>query len=223
MAKEKNSLGEVKLKNVRLSFAHLFEPQEGKVDDVTGVKGEPKFNCSFLFSKTDADGKANLANVKRAADEVKADKWGKNPPKLKPEKICLRDGDQEDYDGYEDSYYVSSSNAKQPVLIDRKKDSKGKWIRLVNAEGKPIPGAAGLLYSGCYVNAVVRLWAQDNKHGKRINASLEAVQFLKHGDAFGAKQVDAEDAFDDDDTSGFDDDADISSGGDEDEEEDSLI
>jgi hypothetical protein len=41
------------------------------------------------------------------------------------------------------------------------------------------------------------VWAQDNKYGKRINASLEAIQFVRHGEAFGAKPVIAEEVFDD--------------------------
>lgn len=32
--------------------------------------------------------------------------------------------------------------------------------------------ADGLVYSGCYVNARIELWAQDNANGKRVNAKL---------------------------------------------------
>lgn len=213
MAEKKVDIGEVKLKNVRLSFAHLFEPQEGKVDDETGLKGEDKYNCSFLIAKTSPEGKANIAAVKAAAERIKKAKWGDNIPKLKPEKVCLRDGDLEDYDGYEGMAYVSASNTRQPVLIDRKKGKDGKWIKLTGSEG--------LLYSGCYVNGIIRLWAQDNKHGKRVNASLEAVQFLAHGDAFGARPVDADEAFSDDDA--FGDDAELDEDADQDEDEESLI
>lgn len=183
MADSKENLGEVRLRNVRLSFAHLFEPQEGKVDDATGVKGEPRYGCSFLIPKNTDEGKANMAALKKASAEVKEAKWGKNQPNLKPEKLCVRDGDLESYDGYEGHFYCSAGNARQPVLVDR--------------DRTPLDKGSGKLYSGCYVNAIVRLWAQDNKHGKRLNASLEAVQFLRHGEAFGAKPVDPMSAFDD--------------------------
>jgi hypothetical protein len=186
MAEEKKPAddpGEVILKDVRLSFAHLFQPQEGKVDEVTGQKGEPKYNCSFLFGKSTPSGKANFAKVKAAAERVKKAKWGDNIPKLKPEKVCMRDGDLESYDGYADMFYVSSSNSRKPKLIDRDKS--------------PLDEGSGKLYSGCYVNAVVRLWCQDNKHGKRVNASLDAVQFLRHGDAFGFREVDVDEKFED--------------------------
>jgi hypothetical protein len=215
-------IGKVKLKNVRLSFAHLFKPQDGKVDKDTGKKGEPKFNCSFLFSKKTPEGKALYAEIKKAADEVKSKKWGNNIPKLKPEKICLRDGDQEEYDGYEGMYYLSASNNSRPQLVHKVKDSKGKWVKFVDPEsGNVINDGQKYLYSGCYVNGIVKLWAQDNEHGKRLNASLELVQFLKHGDAFGAKQLDADDEIDDDDVEGFEDDGDF--GGDDEEDDDDLL
>jgi hypothetical protein len=154
------------------------------------------YNAAFLFSKSD-DPYKNKARIQKAADEAKAKKWGSNPkdwPKLKPEKICLRDGDLEDYDGYEGMLYVSSNSpsTRPPQVVTNRRDSKtGSWLEAG-------PGQKGSPYSGCYVNAVVRLWAQDNKHGKRINASLEVVQFLRDGEAFGAAPVNADDKFTDD-------------------------
>lgn len=198
------TVGEVILNGVRLSFAKLFDvgkPRKNKEGELI----ESQYGCAFLIPK-DASGKANLAKIKAAADEVKAEKWGKKEkwPKLKPEKVCLRDGDLEDYDGYAGMWYLSANNKNQPVLVDRKKDAKGKLHILTKENGGP-----KLLYSGAYVNAVVRLWVQDNEHGKRLNASVESVQFLKHGEAFsGNKPVDPNEKFEDieDDE---DDDADI--------------
>ena len=58
--------------------------------------------------------------------------------------------------------------------------------------------ADGLPYSGCYVNASIELWAQDNNYGKRINASLRGVQFYRDGDAVaGGGGPASEDEFDD--------------------------
>jgi len=41
------------------------------------------------------------------------------------------------------------------------------------------------------------LWAQNNQYGKRINAQLDGVQFVRDGDPFGdgAVGVDAFDVF----------------------------
>jgi hypothetical protein len=44
-----------------------------------------------------------------------------------------------------------------------------------------LSASSGKVYSGCYVNASIELWAQDNKFGKRINATLMGVQFLRDG------------------------------------------
>lgn len=217
-------VGVVKLKNVRLSYAFLFQKKKDKPDTQNpGKIIQGKYACSFLFPKNTPEGKELLAAVKAAADEVKKDKWGSNPPKLKADKVCLKDGDAEgeptEYAGH---FYVAGSNPDQPQLIDRKKGKDGKWVRLVGADGRPVQGATSLLYSGCYANAVVRLWAQDNEFGKRINCSIEVVQFLKHGEAFGAAPIDADDALDDADI-GDEDDADIDGREDEEEEENSLI
>ncbi|MDQ9777799.1 DUF2815 family protein, partial [Acinetobacter baumannii] len=41
------------------------------------------------------------------------------------------------------------------------------------------------------------LWCQDNNYGKRINASLRGVQFLKDGEAFAGGGIASEDDFED--------------------------
>lgn len=170
-------IGEVMLLGVRLSFADLYEPgKPQKNDDGETVPG--KYKANFLMEKNTPLTKQNRAKIDRASAEVKKKKWGdeKNWPKFKPEKVCVRDGDLESWEGYEGHIYLSANNKDQPQLISRRKDAKGKWI----------PAKPGELYSGCYVNALVRLWAQDHeKHGKRINATVEVVQFDRHGEAFG--------------------------------------
>ena len=48
----------------------------------------------------------------------------------------------------------------------------------------------------------MRVWAQDHAdYGKRLNASVELIQFFKDGEAFGAGPVNPEDYFGDDDVS----------------------
>lgn len=195
MAKEQQ-VGEVKLKNVRLSFAALFEPNVQKNDDGTERK---TWKSNFLISKDgdDDDAKDNLRKIKRASMAVKEKKYGsdeKKWPKFKADRICLRDGDEEDWDGYEGNWYLSANSPidRPPRVITNRKGSDNRWI-------KAEPGERNCPYSGCYVNAIVRIWVQDNEHGKRINASLEAVQFLRDGDPFGAAPIDVDDAFDEDD------------------------
>lgn len=207
-------VGEVILKNVRLSFFNGFKPSKDRTDKKTGEVIKGNYNANFLLEKGTPETKANLAKIKKAGHDARAKKWGENEekwPKLKPEKLCLRDGDLEDYDGYENHHYLSANNAKQPQIITNRKGKDGKWM-------EAIEGAPGAPYSGCYVNALVRIWAQDNEHGKRLNASLEVVQFLRDGDAFGAAPVDPNEKFTDDMVGD-----EGSLGEDEDEDENDLV
>lgn len=204
-------IGEVILKDVRLSFFNGFKPSKDRVDKKTGETIKGNYNANFLMEKDTPGTKANQAKLKKAGHDAKVKKWGANEanwPKLKPEKLCVRDGDLEDYDGYEGHLYVSANSNRPPQIITNRKGKDGKWIEAT--EGGP-----NAPYSGCYVNALVRLWVQDNEHGKRLNASLEVVQFLRDGDAFGAAPVDPNERFTDDmvgdvgDIGGEDDDDDL--------------
>lgn len=167
---------EVTLKNVRISFAHIFRPQQFQ-----NGEGDPKYNATFLIPKENTKA---VAAVKAALRAAAVGKWGDTLPSLKADRICLRDGDGEgERPEYAHCYYLPASNARRPVVVDRDRSP------LVEEDGRP--------YSGCYVNVVVNLWAQDNKYGKRLNASLEAVQFVRDGEAFGRRPINPESAFDD--------------------------
>ncbi|WP_244126983.1 ssDNA-binding protein, partial [Xylella fastidiosa] len=61
----------------------------------------------------------------------------------------------------------------------------------------PLAAQDGRPYAGCYVNANIELWAQDNNYGKRINASLGGVQFLRDGEAFAGGGVASVEDFED--------------------------
>jgi hypothetical protein len=167
----------IKLNNVRLSFPALFTAKAMPNPD--GSLGKAKFGAVFLLSK-----KANLSDITKvkAAIEyvIKEDGKGKRPPLGK---TCLRDGSEKpDTDGYgEEVMFISASTDKRPGVVDR------NLSPLVEQDGKP--------YAGCYVNATVRLWYQDNKFGKRVNASLRNVQFVKDGEPFGEKITAADEEF----------------------------
>lgn len=155
----------------RISFAQIFTAKA--VND-----GEPRFSANVLLDK-EKDAK-QIAKIKAAIDATMKEAKIK---KLPAEKVCLRDGDDKDYDGYEGCMFLSAANKKRPTVVDRDKSP------LVAEDDKPV--------SGDYVNMVVRLWAQDNKFGKRVNASLEVVQFVKEGERFGAPKVDIDEALPD--------------------------
>lgn len=169
----------IKLKNVRLTFPVLFEART-----VNG-EGKPAFSASFLLDPADPQVKA----LNQAIEQVAREKWGaKTDAVLKQmrgqDKVCLHDGDlKSNYDGFPGSLYVSARSTTRPLVIDKDRSP------LTEADGKP--------YAGCYVNASVELWAQDNNYGKRINAGLRGVQFFRDGDAFAGGGAASEDEFDD--------------------------
>lgn len=169
----------LRLRHVRLSFPALFTPKENEGDNGTITK---KFGASFIFPRT-GDEHENLKFAKQAVDHcVKTGLKGRDPG---PDRKCLRSGaSKPDLDGYgDDVAFISASSKDRPQVVDRACNP------LVEEDGK--------VYGGCYVNATVRLWAQDNKFGKRVNAQLKAVQFDSDGDPFGAPKVNVEDEFSD--------------------------
>lgn len=161
----------IKLDNVRLSFPHLFEPhsmEEGQ---------EKKYGATFILDN-EQHGKL-LDHIEAAIDRIALDFWKKKMHF----KSCLRDGNEKaEMDGYGDGImFISAARKTRPAVVDRQ----------VN----PVTEEDGIIYAGCYVNATIRLWVQDNKWGKRVNAELRAVQFVKDGESFGAGPVDAENEF----------------------------
>ena len=66
---------------------------------------------------------------------------------------------------------------------------------MINRDKTPIAESDNVVYAGCFVNGIISLWAQDNQFGKRINAQLDGVQFVRDGDAFSDNTVSVE-AFD---------------------------
>lgn len=168
----------LKLENVRLAFPVLFEPKT-----VNG-EGKPAFSAALLIDPADAQVKA----INAAIEQIAKEKWGaKADAVLKTmratDKVALHDGDlKSSYDGFPGNLYVSARSATRPLVIDKDKSP------LTEQDGKP--------YAGCYVNASIELWAQDNNYGKRVNASLRGIQFFRDGDAFAGGGAASEDEFD---------------------------
>lgn len=156
----------IKLQNVRLAFPQLFEAKQ-----VNG-EGKPSFSASLLIDPKDPQLKA----IENAALEVAKAKWGAKADAVVKQakgqdKWVTHDGDlKSGMAGYEGMVYVNARNPVRPLVIDRDKTP------LAEQDGKP--------YGGCYVNVSLELWAQDNQYGKRVNASLGGVQFVKDGDRF---------------------------------------
>lgn len=59
-----------------------------------------------------------------------------------------------------------------------------------------VPIDAKTIYSGCYATAIITVWLQDNKFGKRINVRMAAIQKTHDGESLGGTApIDALSAF----------------------------
>lgn len=169
---------EVMLNDVRISFVNaLFEAK--RVQN----QGEAKFSASFIFPPSHPA----VAAIKKAMQAAAEAKWGQKAGEVfvalkAGNKICLRDGDSKpEYEGYKGNQFITASNKIAPLVIDGNKS--------------PLTAASGKPYAGCYVNAKVEIWAQENQYGKRINASLKGVQFLRDGPRLSGGGVASADEF----------------------------
>lgn len=181
---------QIQLKNVRLAFANAIFRAKAVND------GEPSFSALFIIDP--AEQPKLVKQIRKALDDVAEEKWGARASKImtalkKQDKLCLHDGDtKEEYDGFEDMLYISARAKVAPLIIDR--------------DRSPLSERSGRPYSGCYVNGIVDIWPQDSSEfGKRINAGLKGIQFVRDGDPFGGGKAAGADDFDD---LGLDDDAD---------------
>jgi len=181
----------LKLTNVRIAFCQdLFKPGTFGGDP----SAKPTHSATFLIPKNDAQ----VSVIERAMAEVAKEKWDKKADKVledlkKQDKVCLRDGDMKDkYDGFADCFYIKANSPTKPGIFDKLLE--------------PISEQSGIVYAGCYVNASVDIYAQDNKWGRRINASLRGVQKAKDGDAFAAGAPASADEFESIDDTGDNDD-----------------
>lgn len=118
-----------------------------------------------------------IAELEAAFEKVAKEKWGAKAEAVMKElklkdRTALHDGDTKaEYDGFPGNKFVATRSKTRPTVVDR--------------DRSPLTAADGRPYSGCYCNVIIELWCQDNQYGKRINAQLKGVQFVKDGDAFG--------------------------------------
>lgn len=159
----------IAIQNARLAFPVLF-----KAEQFNGT-GEAAYSASLIIPPDHPQ----MAEIKAAIDKVGQEKWGKGWPAVKKvaehkDLNCLHDGDlKAKYAGFEGNWYISTRapEDKRPTVVDRNRS--------------PLTAADGKIYGGCYVNAIIVLWPQDNQYGQRVNAQLTGIQFNRDGDSFG--------------------------------------
>jgi hypothetical protein len=141
----------------RISFPKLFEPGE--------FDGKLTYSIVMLFPK-DAD----LSALKDAIVTTAEAKW---PGKVKGKKMPFKDGNERDYEDYQDMIEVKASTKAEfgkPVVVDRNRDEI-----LDPSE----------IYSGCWCRAQVTPYAYDMPVNKGIALGLVAVQKVRDDKSIG--------------------------------------
>jgi hypothetical protein len=147
-----------------------------------GGESTGKYEATFVLDKKEhADA---IKQIQTAADALMKEAF---KGKIPADKVCLKDGDDMARPEFEGKMTIKASTKKRPLVINRDKS--------------PITEDDNIVYAGCYVNAIVSLWAQNNQYGKRINAQLDGEQFCRDGEPFGDSgiSVEAFDAFGEED------------------------
>jgi len=161
----------IMLKDVRVSFPHLFRRPV-----INGDEGK----CGAVLMLENSRHAKSIAAVKTQMDALAKEKFkGRSIP---GDKLCMRPGEDKGRTEYEDHHVISANNRDKPFVI-----SNDGGSTVANE-----PDCA--IYAGCYVNAKIRLWAQDNQYGKRINAELVAIQFSRDGEPLDGSYVSADEA-----------------------------
>lgn len=167
----------LKLPAVRLSFSipDLFVPQvfeDG--DDIS----KAKYGCSFLMNPKKPLHAKWIGLVQAEEERMIRESWPLGRPKGLILEYCGNGNDRtnqqtgEIYGGYENMWYISCKNKNQPLVVDEHQ------VEIASTDKRAV--------AGMYANASVNLFAQDNKYGRAIRASVRAVMVLGYGEPFGS-------------------------------------
>lgn len=184
------------LSNVRLSFPHLAEPQK-QVNEATGAT-RISYNAEFIMPQDHAGFQQFMKRYADLALEKFKDHAQTVMAMIQQDRKtrCFGLGNEKvnkktflPYDGYAGQVFITAGRDSQPQMIQ--------------ADGSPVDPSntmayqqlARKMYGGSRVNAAIKPWMQDNKHGRGIRCDLIAVQFAGDDTPFGEGSVDASNLF----------------------------
>jgi len=141
----------------RVSFPHVMEPAFNM------QKTAKKFSVVMLFPK-DTD----LSKLIDIVNQAKQEKWGDKPPKGL--RSPFRDGNEKEYEGYEDAIYASASSqeSSRPGLINERKE------KIIDPNE---------FYAGCYAIATIKAYAYDTAGNKGVAFALHNVMKMDDGES----------------------------------------
>ena len=159
---------------VRLSYAHLFEPQS-----IQGSK--PKYSVSLIIPKSDRETIGKIERAIAAAIEAGIGKFGGKRPNKAALKLPLRDGDTErDDEAYAGCFFVNANSTLPPEVVDQ--------------DLNPVLSPAEV-YSGCYARVSLSFYAFNTNGNRGIACGLGNVQKLRDGEPLGGGRTSAADDF----------------------------
>lgn len=170
--------GTIRIDGIRGSYVHLDKPYKGKTDD-GGTEAVAKYSIVALLPKATHEEAKSLI-IESIGKLLKDNK----DAKVAKDKRYIRDGDDQEKDEYEGMWTVSAREERKPACRDR------------NGELVAPEDVRDTFQSGYWFNVLIRPWYQDNKYGKRVNAGLVGVQFVKKDKTFGEGSIDDTDAWD---------------------------
>lgn len=181
--------GRVKLNNVRIAWPQVFKQGE--------YEGEASgFSVKCVIEPGSPHQKLLEDTMLAMAKSKWSDKGETMFKRLRAEaRTCIKyhnpEAPSED-PAFQSAHQFSCRSNVRPVVVGRDKAA--------------LQEEDGVIYSGCHANVIADIWAQDSGYGKRLNAKLKLVQFVKDGEPFSAdRPVDMSEV--DDLTDGIDDDA----------------
>lgn len=179
----------IMLTNVRCAFLVLGEPEQYQ------GKGAFRWSATALVPY----GSDLKKQVDAALEATAKEKWDKKAAGYlaailpDPKGCCWQDGARKpDYDGFAGHFALSAHRYQdkgRPLVMDRDKSP------IYKPDNTIYEGKGGIIYSGCYVNMQIELWAQENNNGRGLRATLLGIQKVRDGDAFGGGSAPVADDF----------------------------
>jgi hypothetical protein len=173
----------IQLKNVRLSYANLFEARENQ-------SGDLRYSTALIIPKDHPQIDDLHALVDEVGEEKFGKKWASMRKKTDPVHDADEDGKADDDPVYEGTFYINTSSKRKPQVVDR--------------QVQPILDDSEI-WSGCYANVSIAVFAFEVPENKGVSFGLNNVQKVKEGERLGgAPNADEEfEAIDDDEDEGF--------------------
>jgi hypothetical protein len=167
---------DIRLKNVRIMFwnCSLWTPKDYQDNKMF------RYSARFINEEGDENDKTIMSAINEEASKA----WNQKSKSMlnsilrNNNKCCYVPGDLEKFP--EKTMFLTSHRKEEygpPILLNNKRD-------LATGKAEILTGKEGRIYSGCYVNAALSIYAQ-NDPNSGIRCKLLAVQFCADGEAFG--------------------------------------